>query len=488
MISNDRQYRAAQRQRDLLAQAFDDLVASEGGSLVDTVTTETPADDRDTFVKQLAWSSIAGQMADLETELHEYEALRAGEVTSSRVSSLGEVPEALIRARIAAGLSQRQLAERLGLKEQQIQRYEAERYAGASLARLREVVDALGVELDAGLSLAPPAFATKLRRRLIDLGFDRRVVDNRLLRDLRGDSGDGKVVAIAERIGRLLGMPAELLLSASAPPALATTARFQAPRNASAAGVDAYTRYAEGLADIVLRATPTVGATQPAGSARNVREDLDRAVAGLDVARTVSERLLLATLDYATSIGVVVVGLRDPGAFHGACFTRDGRAAVVVKHTSDSAARWLAVLLHELDHVRDVDEVTIRSWIELGEIETWSDTPEERRANAFAADVLFSGRADAVMGYALQRAQGSIARLKAVVPDVADEADVPVDVLANYLAFRLGQRGINWWPTATRLQQPSDPWRLVADHLLTHLDFTLLDSVDRQALFDALAP
>jgi len=57
--------------------------------------------------------------------------------------SLERLPSALIQARIATGLSQKQLAERLGLKEQQVQRYEANDYQGASLGRLHEVVTAL---------------------------------------------------------------------------------------------------------------------------------------------------------------------------------------------------------------------------------------------------------------------------------------------------------------------------------------------------------
>ena len=38
-----------------------------------------------------------------------------------------------------------QAAERLGLQEQQIQRYEATDYASASLTRIKEVVSALGI-------------------------------------------------------------------------------------------------------------------------------------------------------------------------------------------------------------------------------------------------------------------------------------------------------------------------------------------------------
>ena len=42
------------------------------------------------------------------------------------------------------GLSQKELADRIGLKEQQIQRYEATEYASASLTRIQEIIGALG--------------------------------------------------------------------------------------------------------------------------------------------------------------------------------------------------------------------------------------------------------------------------------------------------------------------------------------------------------
>ena len=47
-------------------------------------------------------------------------------------------PTALIEARIAAKLTQRQLAKRIGVAEQQIQRWEANGYSGVNLTRLQE--------------------------------------------------------------------------------------------------------------------------------------------------------------------------------------------------------------------------------------------------------------------------------------------------------------------------------------------------------------
>jgi len=64
-----------------------------------------------------------------------------------------DLPLELIRARIALGLTQRDLAKRVGLKEQQIQRYENNGYASASYVRLMEIVSALRLNIRKEISL-----------------------------------------------------------------------------------------------------------------------------------------------------------------------------------------------------------------------------------------------------------------------------------------------------------------------------------------------
>lgn len=61
------------------------------------------------------------------------------------MTSLSDIGEALIAARHAHGLSQRELAERVGVHQQQIARWESERYGCVSLSRLTRVAEVLGV-------------------------------------------------------------------------------------------------------------------------------------------------------------------------------------------------------------------------------------------------------------------------------------------------------------------------------------------------------
>ena len=92
--------------------------------------------------------AFQSQIDELREEAAAFERLTSHGDAPLEVSSVAGLAEGLIKARIAGGLTQRQLAERLGLKEQQIQRYEATSYRAASLERVREVMEALGVEIE----------------------------------------------------------------------------------------------------------------------------------------------------------------------------------------------------------------------------------------------------------------------------------------------------------------------------------------------------
>ncbi len=58
-----------------------------------------------------------------------------------------ELPQALIKARIVRGLTQEKLAEILKVKPQQVQRDEANLYAGESFSKLLAIQKALHLEI-----------------------------------------------------------------------------------------------------------------------------------------------------------------------------------------------------------------------------------------------------------------------------------------------------------------------------------------------------
>lgn len=132
MITNERQYRITRAQAAKFSQALSAFREGRGES-----TGTHP------LIAKAQEEALSSQLADLQEDLREYESLKAGEFRLDGLAAVDELPTVLIKARISQGLSQKALAERIGLKEQQIQRYEATEYASASLSRIREVAGAL---------------------------------------------------------------------------------------------------------------------------------------------------------------------------------------------------------------------------------------------------------------------------------------------------------------------------------------------------------
>jgi transcriptional regulator with XRE-family HTH domain len=96
---------------------------------------------------QIMQDDLEEEIESLRAQVAEYEAFRSGKINQVTITALNDLSDVLIRARIAAGLTQKGLAQLMGLKEQQIQRYEARWYESASFARLKEVALALDLEM-----------------------------------------------------------------------------------------------------------------------------------------------------------------------------------------------------------------------------------------------------------------------------------------------------------------------------------------------------
>ena len=106
--------------------------------------------------------AIRSEIVKLEADIAHYDLLKAGEIGSEKSFALESLPTMLVEARIAAGMSQTKLAELLGVKPQQIQRYEASGYMGASLARLVEVSAILDVKIEGLFESEPRKHGTVL--------------------------------------------------------------------------------------------------------------------------------------------------------------------------------------------------------------------------------------------------------------------------------------------------------------------------------------
>jgi HTH-type transcriptional regulator/antitoxin HigA len=136
MITNERQYRITRAQLDKIKRTIEVFDMKE-------ITRRLESK----ILAKAEFDALQSELENLTAQAQEYETLKSGSVEILKASTLEELPNILIRARIAKGLSQRKLAELLGLKEQQIQKYEAEEYATANLNRIAEVANALQLNI-----------------------------------------------------------------------------------------------------------------------------------------------------------------------------------------------------------------------------------------------------------------------------------------------------------------------------------------------------
>lgn len=330
-------------------------------------------------------------------------------------------------------------------------------------------------------------------RRLAEAGLSKEFVLDRLspsglrsrldaVASKSGAEAHAIAAEIAEAVGRIYNWSPADLLGASTlnVPALAYgSARFKMPAKANERTAVAYAAYARYLAVLVLDATADLPARRIPTEASEARADLEARYGAVTFENA---------LRYAWDLGVPVLPLADSGAFHGACWRQRGRNVVVLKQQTLASARWLFDLLHELRHVGEEPEEAERAVVEESETaEARRDSPEERRASLFAGDVALAGKAEALAKACVREARGSVERMKNAAVRVAAREGVPVDVFANYLAFRLSLQGENWWGAAANLQDRTfDPWQVTRDMLLERADLARLDPSDRGLLSRAL--
>lgn len=96
-------------------------------------------------LRQAQVDGIRSQIRDLKNEIDEYIALRRRSPGYVPVNSLEDLPDALVRVRIARRLTQEDLASDLGVKPQQVQKWEAGAYQRATYGTIVKVASALGI-------------------------------------------------------------------------------------------------------------------------------------------------------------------------------------------------------------------------------------------------------------------------------------------------------------------------------------------------------
>ncbi len=472
MIKNERQYKITKAN----ARKFREALSSP----------EVQSEDNaiDPIIVNATQNAIRSQIEELESQIQEYEELKTGRVRIVEADSLGTLSRTLIKARIAAGLTQQDLATKLDLKPQQIQRYEESDYQTASLSRLIDVADAIGLHIKHRTYLGDSENnLNKLLNTCERVGLPKQFVEARLM-SYRSENPSHWLSTAMDNLNRVFGWEAEALLSDEFPLLVSNApiyaARFKVAKNRNERRLNAYTVYAHYLAMLLSDALQPVASDQ---LPRTAEEFYD------NVALEYDEVSLRSVASYIWSLGIGILPLNDSAAFEGAYWRESYRHTIVLKTNSQSNARWLFDLLHDYFHAtqhpsRDTSEI-----LELApnDPERINDV-DEKEASDFAGEVILAGKNEELWEAVFEATEGHLPRLKSALPTVAKEVGVDLSAAANYLAHRVSLDGGNWWGAAANLQENREqPWSIVRDVFLDNFNPGSMAEHDLELISAALA-
>ena len=132
MIHSDNQYHASCNELTKLRAA---LLAKEAQPL------------NDEWLRKVEVNCLESLIAEIEADIDHYDKLKTGVIQFAKPVLLRDLPNVLAQARIAAGLSQADLANAAGIKLQQVQRLEASDYLGSSPTQLIKISTILDVRV-----------------------------------------------------------------------------------------------------------------------------------------------------------------------------------------------------------------------------------------------------------------------------------------------------------------------------------------------------
>ncbi len=121
MIKNDKQLTSSEKRLELLYQMADEY--KDSSSLLD----------------QGQHGTLVWQAESVLTEIEEYKKLKNTDINDLKFN-LSDLAKVIVALRISSNLTQKELADKVGLQEQQIQRYEDQNYEKASFERIIQII------------------------------------------------------------------------------------------------------------------------------------------------------------------------------------------------------------------------------------------------------------------------------------------------------------------------------------------------------------
>lgn len=132
MIKNEKQYKITRKK---FSELRDERTRMEGQG------EKLPASGK------LILASLIYFLEGMEKEIVAYEQLVTSKSIILKERRIDDLPGLLIEFKISSGLTQKEFSQKVGMKEQQLQRYEAEDFKGISFKNLLKILHAIGLEI-----------------------------------------------------------------------------------------------------------------------------------------------------------------------------------------------------------------------------------------------------------------------------------------------------------------------------------------------------
>ncbi len=397
----------------------------------------------DSLLLKAQIEAIKSQINDIEEEIFQYEDIKNNEkVPIDDLLSFKKIPISLIKARIGLNMTQKEFAELLGVKEQQIQRWESTEYASVSISRIHEIIKIILKKKNIILENTIPL--NKIFKKLNEIGLNKEFIINRFSSNKEiGEKKRNLKVSNIDTLANiskvynwqlndiLSGNPLELVN-------LPQYVTFKLPKGRKQKEVHAYTIYANYLALLIDSITKSIPIQEIPEDPYEIHKL---------ITNQYGELSLENCADFIWNLGIPIIALDDPGVFNGACFRIGRRYVIILKQKTLFEARWMFDLFHELWHI-----IMGKEKIHIS-IDPFNNSNEEEiRASKFSAAVLLGKNPQKIAEKCISKAKENIKLIKAAIKNVAMEEGVRIDVLANYLAYRLDQQGQKIWGITQKLQ------------------------------------
>ena len=132
MIRNEKQYKISRKRLADITAKLERLLPGEGEKELQN---------------EMMRASLKNFKEDIEKEIEEYDALKNGKQPRLKERSISELPNLIIEYKIANNLTHKEFSKTLGLKEEQLQRYESEGFKSVSFQNLIKFINIIDLDL-----------------------------------------------------------------------------------------------------------------------------------------------------------------------------------------------------------------------------------------------------------------------------------------------------------------------------------------------------